>query len=872
MKVRDLVRDTEWIPGSDYVDGQKPAISVLLPTFRRGASGLFRKAVKSVLGQTLHDIELIIVDDASTDGTADQIAEFMREDGRVSCLRHPNNIGLPAVSEFEAFMKARADYIAFAFDDDFFYPDALEKLLEHSLDNPGRVCFGSVTWRAREKDSTVIQSGKLGFALTYHNIRSWNSIPNCAVLLPRAVIDDVGFYDPHILMTRICDWDLWRRVGERYLLHYVDVEVGEVTGPETNDSLGKTYVLSSDAAEEWMRISHRVLRAAEYLDYDVFASGPEFSELTRIAIRDLSALHLAKRPLLLEYSSTHAKAENKKVFVLTSSHTASASLTFDYLPQEIRGKVRVILSQGGLSLSELAYASCVVLVRELDIHRDWVAAARRLDIPVYYFLDDNLSELIESEGLKTKEDFSVRSLRTKLRDFAGILLSTPQLASYFEANLIHPHLYVFPVSYAVAPPIFLSQRREAGYDLVVASIGGKHRQRGLIDYVLPGLQQLASEGMRVHFVIGGAFPTDYNDLLEKVSSYEALKVTLLPFDVDLSRAQMQLAEYRPDLLLHAPNKTLNNKYKTLNVALSAYILDCVLIVPNDPPYDLEQFDGAAVRVEPANEPRAWLRAMRNLLSERETWDGYRKANAAFCRTQFSGEQNLVVLNEILQSSPAISSALVEIRLKELYLSKSVSAGSNLFDPEPLRASLLQLSQMRAKTRRNYRYRPHRRREDIWPQVSPAFEDIRQHVLKNKIRSSSSYLELSDSLHDVAYAEYPVHLKKGQLQSVTCALSSEGLHDGLVGVELVAPDDTIAIQTSIDLAPLTLHLPVTFDLKNTFVQQDGIWRFRLFTRSTWPVYVLEFAEYSRFGWSRRVIAPFMKIEYARQAETGARSTI
>uniref|UniRef100_UPI001C5C92F7 hypothetical protein n=1 Tax=Escherichia fergusonii TaxID=564 RepID=UPI001C5C92F7 len=73
---------------------------------------------------------------------------------------------------------------------------------------------------------------------------------------------------------------------------------------------------------------------------------------------------------------------------------------------------------------------------------------------------------------------------------------------------------------------------------------------------------------------------DYNDLLEKVSSYEALKVTLLPFDVDLSRAQMQLAEYRPDLLLHAPNKTLNNKYKTLNVALSAYILDCVLIVPN----------------------------------------------------------------------------------------------------------------------------------------------------------------------------------------------------------------------------------------------------------------------------------------------------
>tara|TARA_E500000075_G_scaffold122782_1_gene124416 strand:- start:549 stop:818 length:270 start_codon:yes stop_codon:yes gene_type:complete len=89
--------------------------------------------------------------------------------------------------------------------------------------------------------------------------------------------------------------------------------------------------------------------------------------------------------------------------------------------------------------------------------------------------------------------------------------------------------------------------------------------------------------------------------------------------------------------------------------------------------------------------------------------------------------------------------------------------------------------------------------------------------------------------------------------------------------LVAPNDTIAVQSSRDLAPLNLHLPVTFDLKNTVVQ-EGKWKFRFFARSEWPLYVLEFAEYSRFGWSRRVIAPFVKIEYAGQAETGARSTM
>lgn len=870
MKVRDLVRDTEWIPGSDYVDGQKPAISVLLPTFRRGASGLFRKAVKSVLGQTLHDLELIIVDDASTDGTADQIAEFMREDGRVSCLRHPNNIGLPAVSEFEAFMKARADYIAFAFDDDFFYPDALEKLLDRSLDNPGRVCFGSVM--QREGRGGITQKVRLGVPLTSNNLRSWNSVPNCAVLLHRDVIDKVGLYDPHILMTRVCDWDLWRRIGERYLLQHVDVDVGEVTGPETNDSLGRTHFLSFDASEEWMRGSQRNLRPQDYPDLDIFAVTPELSSRTRMVILELRAKY-ARRG---EANSKISKNEDqdKVIFVLTPNHDASTTLCFDYLPPILRSKIRIIRSSGAFPLAEIANASCIIVIRFLAENDAWASAAKNLNIPIYYFLDDNLPELVSKEGITFDGSriFEVNRLRVRLRDFAGVLVSTPELAEYFEANLLHSNVRLFPVSYAAAPPELPASSRKIANELVVASIGGRHRQKGLQDCVLPALRQIATKSRPIHVIVGGCWAEDFDNFRSTDEVNENIRTTLLPLEVDWTRAVLQIGSFRPDILVHAPSKTLNNKYKTFNVALCAYVLDTVLLVPNDPPYTTAVFDGAAIRVKPSNESRAWLQAVRNVLSTRETWDGYKKTNAAFCRTQFSGEQNLIVLNEILQSSPAISSALVEIRLKELYLSKSVSAGSNLFDPEPLRASLLQLSQMRAKTRRNYRYRPHRRREDIWPQVSPAFEDIRQHVLKNKIRSSSSYLELSDSLHDVAYAEYPVHLKKGQLQSVTCALSSEGLHDGLVGVELVAPDDTIAIQTSIDLAPLTLHLPVTFDLKNTFVQQDGIWRFRLFTRSTWPVYVLEFAEYSRFGWSRRVIAPFMKIEYARQAETGARSTI
>lgn len=859
MKVKDLVRDTIWIPGSGYAEDRKPAVSVLLPTFRRGASGLFRKAVESVLNQTLQDIELIIVDDASTDGTADQIAEFMQRDGRVSCLRHPRNIGLPAISEFESFMKARADYIAFAFDDDIFYADALEQLLRYSLQNPEHVFFGHVTMFVEGGSSANIQPVRLGHSLSGFNLQSRNLISNSAVLLPRHVIEDVGFYDPHILMTRLCDWDLWRRVSARYLLEYVDVDVGEVAGPITSDSLGKTYPLILGATEEWMRSDHRSLRPEECFDVDVFSSGSGLSARTAGVIEDLVRAHVEVRPWMGRFPESWDDFKN--AIVLTSTCDASTSLYFEYLPPSVRGKIRILLSEGDFGIAELTSSSCVIVVRALDIHSKWIQAAKMMRIPLYYFLDDNFVELAR-ESYVHPEDFSVEALREKLRSFTGVLLSSEALREYFEANLIHPNLSTFPVSYARSPRARAHVSSET-FDLTVASIGGSHRKQGLRDNVLPALQRMASDECKIHFIIGGCNQED-SETLERIVKSKKLKLTTIPFNVDWNRAVLQLAEYSPDFLIHAPSKTINNKYKTLNVALCAYVLDTVLVAPNDPPYDIAAFEGAAVRVGPSNDSRAWLQALQSLLSAPETWDGYKKANAMFCREQFSGEQNVRVLNEILRTAPAITPTLVESRLKELYSSRSVSAGSNFSDPEPLRASLLQLSQMRARTRRNQRYRPHRRREDIWPQVSPAFEHIRHYIEANNIRTNTSYLELSDSIHDVAYVEYQIQLKQGRLKSLTCALSSEGIHSGLIGVELVTPDGAIALQSSMDLAPLNLHLPVTFDMENLAVPRDGTWHVRFFTRSTWPVYVLEFAEYSRFGWRRHVTAPFLKIEYVRQS--------
>ena len=60
----------------------EPKISVVMPTFARGADGLLRRSIETVLGQSFQEFELLVVDDGSTDGSSDIISDFVRKDSR----------------------------------------------------------------------------------------------------------------------------------------------------------------------------------------------------------------------------------------------------------------------------------------------------------------------------------------------------------------------------------------------------------------------------------------------------------------------------------------------------------------------------------------------------------------------------------------------------------------------------------------------------------------------------------------------------------------------------------------------------------------------------------------------------------------------
>ena len=98
-----------------------PKVSVIVPV--HNAEKYLEQCLSSILGQTLEDIEVICVNDNSTDGSAEVLERFAVDDGRLRVLQSPGlgaggarNIGLAS---------AQGEYLSFLDSDDFFEPDML---------------------------------------------------------------------------------------------------------------------------------------------------------------------------------------------------------------------------------------------------------------------------------------------------------------------------------------------------------------------------------------------------------------------------------------------------------------------------------------------------------------------------------------------------------------------------------------------------------------------------------------------------------------------------------------------------------------------------------------------------------------------------
>lgn len=128
-------------------------VSIITPAFN--SEKFITETIMSVLNQTYQDWEMIIVDDCSTDKTAEIILSFQEKDSRIIYLRNEINKG-SAFSRNLALRKAKGKWIAFLDSDDVWHPEKLEKQIKFMTENNCHFSYTNYSEIDEDSDETGV--------------------------------------------------------------------------------------------------------------------------------------------------------------------------------------------------------------------------------------------------------------------------------------------------------------------------------------------------------------------------------------------------------------------------------------------------------------------------------------------------------------------------------------------------------------------------------------------------------------------------------------------------------------------------------------------------------------------------------------------
>ncbi len=182
----------------------EPQVSIILPT-HNGQRHLL-EAVHSCLDQTLENLELIVVDDASSDATAELLAGI--DDPRLRIVSNKHNLGLPR-SLNVGFALARGMFLTWTSDDNLYSPDALEVMVEQLLADP-KIGMVYADYLHIDQAGYTVKSVEVA---PPEDMQQRNVVGAC-FLYRQEVRGAVGEYDPAMSLAE--DYDYWVRVQQRF--------------------------------------------------------------------------------------------------------------------------------------------------------------------------------------------------------------------------------------------------------------------------------------------------------------------------------------------------------------------------------------------------------------------------------------------------------------------------------------------------------------------------------------------------------------------------------------------------------------------------------------------------------------------------------
>ena len=259
----------------------KPKFSIIVPLYNKAP--YVRKALESICAQTFRDFECIVVDDGSTDGSADVVRDFVKNDkmSRDKSLNEPltlNDDRLTIISQPNAGVAAarnngvaasNGEYVCFLDADDWWESDFLKVMAEAIKRCPNAGIYGVNYNLVRKgivrKAVEGINTGKIDYFKEYYRPPYAMPLAVGSITISRLVYDEMGGFNSMLKMAE--DFDLWTRIALKYPVYYIDSAlayynqdvqvkwraIGKLVDPKHHFVFHADYLLPAEEKNEYVR-------------------------------------------------------------------------------------------------------------------------------------------------------------------------------------------------------------------------------------------------------------------------------------------------------------------------------------------------------------------------------------------------------------------------------------------------------------------------------------------------------------------------------------------------------------------------------------------------------------------------------------------
>lgn len=225
-------------------------VSIIIPVYNGGR--WIEDCINSVMNQTHTNIEIVVVDDCSTDDSVQKVETI--DDSRITVLKNDSNLGI-AASRNRGIRHCSGQFVGFLDQDDRWLEHKLETQLRHFLIAPEKtgVIYSAVELQDTNEETTVVDSSPTlsdDYQDRVREIFLNNPVTNISALIRKECFEKCGLLDENLFGSD--DYEFWLRIAGEYGFEYID------------DSLAQKRIHGENASANLDQMVADRLRIAEH--------------------------------------------------------------------------------------------------------------------------------------------------------------------------------------------------------------------------------------------------------------------------------------------------------------------------------------------------------------------------------------------------------------------------------------------------------------------------------------------------------------------------------------------------------------------------------------------------------------------------------